>query len=34
MDKARSSIDTIARNCIAVRLRLLNRVITKVYDRS
>ena len=32
MDKARSSIDTIARNCIAVRLRLLNRVVTKIYD--
>src|SRR6516164_8037802 len=27
-----SSIDTIARNCIAVRLRLLNRVITNLYD--
>ncbi len=28
----KSSIDTIARTCIAVRLRLLNRVITNVYD--
>lgn len=27
-----SSIDTIACNCIAVRLRLLNRVITNIYD--
>ena len=27
-----SSIDTIARACIAVRLRLLNRVITNFYD--
>ena len=27
-----SSIDTIARNCIAVRLRLLNRVVTNLYD--
>src|SRR6516165_11479946 len=27
-----SGIDTIARNCIAVRLRLLNRVITNFYD--
>lgn len=27
-----TNIDTIARNCIAVRLRLLNRVITNVYD--
>ena len=33
MDKPEnSSIDTIARNCIAVRLRLLNRVITNFYD--
>ena len=27
-----SSIDTIARTCIAVRLRLLNRVVTNLYD--
>jgi DNA-binding MarR family transcriptional regulator len=27
-----SCIDTIARTCIAVRLRLLNRVVTKLYD--
>ena len=26
------AIDTIARNCIAVRLRLLNRVVTNLYD--
>jgi DNA-binding MarR family transcriptional regulator len=26
------SIDTIARTCIAVRLRLLNRVVTNLYD--
>ena len=26
------SIDTIARTCIAVRLRLLNRVVTNIYD--
>src|SRR4051812_46911060 len=33
MDKPEdSSIDTIARNCIAVRLRLLNRVVTNLYD--
>jgi DNA-binding MarR family transcriptional regulator len=33
MDKpTSSSIDTIARNCIAVRLRLLNRVVTNLYD--
>lgn len=27
-----TSIDAIARNCIAVRVRLLNRVVTKLYD--
>src|SRR5262249_28963115 len=27
-----SSIDTIASKCIAVRLRLLNRVVTNLYD--
>src|SRR5215210_1840701 len=33
MDKPTSnSIDTISRTCIAVRLRLLNRVITNLYD--
>jgi hypothetical protein len=33
MDKATTtSIDTISRTCIAVRLRLLNRVDTKLYD--
>lgn len=33
MDKApNKSIDTISRTCIAVRLRLLNRVVTKIYD--
>src|SRR5437763_11589350 len=32
MDKdTSSSIDTIARTCIAVRLRLLNRVVTNLY---
>jgi DNA-binding MarR family transcriptional regulator len=30
--KESRAIDTIARNCLAVRLRLLNRVITNVYD--
>ena len=30
--KDSSAIDTIARNCIAVRLRLLNRVVTNLYD--
>src|SRR6202035_3262122 len=33
MDKpTTSTIDTIARTCIAVRLRLLNRVVTNFYD--
>src|SRR5712692_2194644 len=33
MDKPTSSnIDTIAKTCIAVRLRLLNRVVTNFYD--
>src|SRR3954469_14477012 len=33
MDQATtSSIDTISRTCIAVRLRLLNRVVTNFYD--
>src|ERR1700687_5247207 len=27
-----AKIDIIARECIAVRMRLLNRVVTKVYD--
>src|SRR5262245_44002494 len=31
-EKNRRAIDTIARNCIAVRLRLLNRVVTNLYD--
>jgi DNA-binding MarR family transcriptional regulator len=33
MDKPKSSsIDTIASTCIAVRLRLLNRVVSNLYD--
>ena len=32
MDKPTSCIDTIASTCIAVRLRLLNRVVTNLYD--
>lgn len=33
MDQPKTStIDTIARTCIAVRLRLLNRVVTNLYD--
>src|SRR5271157_2148867 len=32
MNKPTTSIDTIAKTCIAVRLRLLNRVVTNFYD--
>src|SRR5919202_5976106 len=32
MDKPTSNIDTISRTCVAVRLRLLNRVVTNLYD--
>src|SRR3954467_6441961 len=32
MGKPTTSIDTISRTCIAVRLRLLNRVVTNLYD--
>ena len=32
MDKSATSIDTIAKTCIAGRLRLLNRVVTNIYD--
>ena len=32
MDKLTNTIDSIARTCIAVRLRLLNRVVTNIYD--
>src|ERR1700741_5404791 len=34
MDKPTSSIDTISRTCIAVRLRLLNRVVPNLYDNA
>src|SRR6516225_7436598 len=34
MDRPTSCIDTIASTCIAVRLRLLNRVVTNVYDEA
>jgi DNA-binding MarR family transcriptional regulator len=30
---SKNSIDTIAHDCFAVRLRLLNRVVTSVYDK-
>ncbi len=32
MDQATASIDRISGTCIAVRLRLLNRVVTNLYD--
>src|SRR6267378_6348089 len=32
MDKQTTSIETISLTCIAVRLRLLNRVVTNFYD--
>lgn len=32
MDKSATSIETIAKNCIAGRLRLVNRVVTNLYD--
>src|ERR1700730_7703614 len=32
MDKPTNNVDIIATTCIAVRLRLLNRVVTNVYD--
>src|SRR5262249_27536056 len=33
MDRPKTAIvDTIAQSCIAVRLRLLNRVVTSIYD--
>lgn len=32
MSESHTSIDTIAENCVAVRLRLLNRVVTGFYD--
>src|SRR6201993_2938056 len=34
MDKATTTIDTISKTCIAVRLRLLNRVVTNFYDNA
>ena len=32
--KTKPTIDTIAGECIAVRLRMLNRVITNIYDNA
>jgi DNA-binding MarR family transcriptional regulator len=33
-DKSSQVIDTIARTCVAARLRLVNRVITSLYDNA
>jgi DNA-binding MarR family transcriptional regulator len=33
-EKTSTAIDAIARNCIAVRLRMLNRVVTNLYDEA
>src|SRR5688572_20703487 len=32
IDRASKQVDRIAATCIAVRLRLLNRVVTNIYD--
>ena len=32
--RAKPTIDTIAGECIAVRLRMLNRVVTNIYDEA
>src|SRR5215468_6103422 len=34
MDKSTTSIDTISKTCVAVRLRLLNRVVSSFYDEA
>jgi DNA-binding MarR family transcriptional regulator len=34
MHKTSATIDTIAKTCIAVRLRMLNRVVTNLYDEA
>lgn len=34
MTKHKSSLDTIANQCLAVRLRKLNRAITNIYDEA
>ncbi len=34
MDKTTNQVDRIAASCIAVRLRLLNRVVTNLYDEA
>jgi DNA-binding MarR family transcriptional regulator len=32
--KTKQTVDTIASQCIAVRMRMLNRVVTKLYDEA
>ena len=32
MDKSAATIDTVAKTCIGVRLRALNRVVSNIYD--
>src|SRR5262245_46023681 len=34
MDKSTRSIEKIAQSCVAVRLRMLNRVVTNLYDKA
>lgn len=34
MNQKTRSIDTIAKTCIAVRMRMLNRLVTNVYDEA
>ena len=33
-DTVTSAVETIARECIAVRIRLLNRTVTKIFDEA
>ena len=34
MDTFQSEVDTIAQHCIASRLRVLNRIVTNIYDEA
>src|SRR3954469_18456579 len=34
VERARAAIDMVAGECVAVRLRMLNRVITNIYDNA
>jgi DNA-binding MarR family transcriptional regulator len=33
-DKRNRDIDTVARDCIALRVRMLNRIVTSIYDEA